>query len=92
MEFDPTIQFRWKASFVCLGVGVAAFLAARVAGFGWHGLDWLLAFLSCSLGVFLALLSLLAHERRRALGWVALLLNAVVPGIVLYLLYVITFR
>ena len=83
MEFDSTVQSRWKVSlgFFIAGVLVFAFLSLTFAA--WHGANWAAGATLCLFGVLFALLSLAAREQRRVMSWVALALNLVLPVLVL---------
>lgn len=83
MEFDTAVQSRWKVSLGCFVAGLTIFGLLRLTIAAWHGVDWVIGAVVCSFGVFFALLSLAAGEQRRVMGWVALLLNLVLPGILL---------
>jgi hypothetical protein len=81
MEFDTTVQSRWKVALGCFAAGVAVFAFLSLTRGAWHGAQWIAGAMLCLLGALFALLSLAAGEQRRVMGWVALLLNLVLPGI-----------
>jgi len=88
MEFDPSVQSRWKISLACAGVGWFFALGLPLV---WRASGWSYANLGLALwpfgfGLLFAGLSLLARERRRVAAWITLGLNSLVPGF-----FVITF-
>ena len=84
MEFDTTVQSRWKASLGCFVVGVFIFILIGHTHAAWYAFHWLAGGLIWLLGGFFALLSLAAREHRRVMGWLGLLLNVVLPVVFLF--------
>jgi hypothetical protein len=82
MEFDPSVQSRWKVSLLLAGVVwfFALGLPLIWRSSGWYYVNFGLALFPFCLGLLLALLSLWAREHRRAAAWAALALNSIVPG------------
>jgi hypothetical protein len=63
MEFDSSVQNRWKASFACFGSAAAIILLFSLTTWAWFGLQWIAGAAISSLGILLALLSLAAKEK-----------------------------
>lgn len=87
MEFDTTVQSRWKVSLGCFVCGVVAFMLVGHTQAAWYAFHWLVGGIFWLLGGFFALLSLGAREHRRAVGWALLLLNLVLPAIMLLIFF-----
>ena len=83
MDFDTTVQSRWKVSLGCFIVGVVVFLLVGHTQAAWYEFHWVAGGLVWLLGGLFALLSLAAKEQHRAMGWVALLLNVILPPLIL---------
>jgi VIT1/CCC1 family predicted Fe2+/Mn2+ transporter len=77
MEFDSSVQNRWKASFACFGSAAAIILLFSLTTWAWFGLQWIAGAAISSLGILLALLSLAAKEKNRKAGIAALILNSI---------------
>jgi hypothetical protein len=83
MEFDTTIQGRWKVSFGFFVFGMIVFGLLRLTPFAWYRVDWLFGAVVCSFGAFFAVLSIAAGERRADMAWIALAANLWLPTIVI---------
>jgi len=81
MEFDTTIQNRWKVSLGFFVVGCAVFALVGRTQAAWYEFHWMVGGLVWLFGGLFALLSLAARETQRAMGWLGLLLNIVLPTI-----------
>lgn len=78
MEFDKTVQSRWKVSLGCFVAGLTLFGLLRLTVAAWHGVEWVIGAVVCSFGVFFALLSLAAGEQRRVMAFLVLI-SVIVP-------------